>query len=111
MRAGCVVKISTANEITKHYFDDKDFDYEAQKIQELIGCKWIERVSLSNHIMVVDEEGLLNEKEYNPIASSLYGGTIAGNALLMTEMMTEDGLDFAGYTEEEADSLIKLIES
>ena len=55
---------------------------------KLLGCDIVEHVStryryesIALH-MLVDEEGLLRNKEVNEVASYLYGDTIVGDALI-----------------------------
>jgi len=79
--------------------------------------EWFERVSTvplrdrftdldGDVVMVVDEEGRVYDRPYNRRASFLYAPGaehhrhyIAGDALLVGEGMTEDGLDFVPLQE------------
>ena len=64
--------------------------FSLEEMYALIGCEWVEFVYLSNGIMVVDEEGKLNAKEYNDKATAIasvdqaicLGDWIAGDALV-----------------------------
>ena len=62
--------------------------------------------------MAVDEEGLFKETPFiNPFASWLYGyqkhgNPIVGKALILKEVMTDDGMDSELLDDDEADLLI-----
>ena len=62
-------------------------------------------------LMVVDEEGALKDRRIiNPIASWLYGAQdhgipIFGDALIMQEVVTEDGPDIGGLQEADASTI------
>ena len=88
-----------------------DADQPIQRIQvrpdntrdmaKLIGCQWIElvRTPIENVAMIVNEEGLLEDKRLNMLASTLYPGPIMGDVLLLglegpaTTALTEYALD------------------
>lgn len=88
-----------------------DADQPVQRIQvrpdntrdmaKLIGCQWIElvRTPIENVAMIVNEEGLLEDKRLNMLASTLYPGPIMGDVLLLglegpaTTALTEYALD------------------
>jgi hypothetical protein len=56
-----------------------------EQMQKAVGG-FIELVYLPDKkIMVVDEEGLLKEKEINQIASSIAHGVIVGDVLIISE--------------------------
>ena len=65
-------------------------DFDLSELTAAIGCEWIELVNLSNGIMVIDEEGKLNGKEYNAKATAMceedhaimVGDYIVGDALV-----------------------------
>ena len=76
-------------------------DYETlrsliEALPDPIGWFEIVRVRAGGHkyMMIVDEEGLLTGKEYNPAASALYGQTpsdfIVGDALVLSDHGDED---------------------
>lgn len=52
---------------------------------KLIGCQWIElvRTPIENVAMIINEEGLLEDKRLNMLASTLYPGPIMGDVLLL----------------------------
>ena len=52
---------------------------------KLIGCQWIElvRTPIENVVMIVNEEGRLEDKRLNMLASTLYPGPIVGDVLLL----------------------------
>ena len=88
-----------------------DADQPIQRIQvrpdntrdmaKLIGCQWIElvRTPIENVAMIINEEGLLEDKRLNMLASTLYPGPIMGDVLLLglegpaTTALTEYALD------------------
>lgn len=88
-----------------------DADRPVQRIQvwpdntramaKLIGCQWIElvRTPIENVAMIINEEGLLEDKRLNMLASTLYPGPIVGDVLLLglegpaTASLTEYALD------------------
>ena len=67
---------------------------------KLIGCQWIElvRTPIENVAMIINEEGLLEDKRLNMLASTLYPGPIMGDVLLLdlegpaTTSLTEQAL-------------------
>ena len=52
---------------------------------KLISCQWIElvRTPIENVAMIINEEGLLEDKRLNMLASTLYPGPIMGDVLLL----------------------------
>ena len=89
-------------------------------LYKAIGCDMVEIVRVSklpaNYVLVVDEEGLLKEKpSLNVIGSYLYGTykhdqPIVGNAVIMKEVMTDEGIDLAWLTKKEIDWLEERME-
>lgn len=87
------------------------------KLYELIdnGCDIVEPVRVKGlpegYVMIVDEEGRLKaNQELNVIGSYLYGmhkhgEPIVGNAVIVKEVYTNDGVEWAWLTEEEADNI------
>ena len=67
---------------------------------KLISCQWIElvRTPIENVAMIINEEGLLEDKRLNMLASTLYPGPIMGDVLLLglegpaTTALTEQAL-------------------
>lgn len=67
---------------------------------KLISCQWIElvRTPIENVAMIINEEGLLEDKRLNMLASTLYPGPIMGDVLLLglegpaTTALTEQDL-------------------
>lgn len=67
---------------------------------KLIDCQWIElvRTPIENVAMIINEEGLLEDKRLNMLASTLYPGPIMGDVLLLglegpaTTALTEQAL-------------------
>ena len=109
-----VIKISTnAVEIV----DLPEAKYAQARLEwmyQQIGCEYIETVPTYRfdvrYQMVVDEEGKLNNAEYNPIASWLYGpgDVIVGTALLM-KLTNEEDPDLGGMDEDEARHILRTI--
>jgi hypothetical protein len=58
------------------------------ELRTLVGCQWVEVAYINGpkgSFLVVDEEGKLNGKAYNTVATGIYGHPgdyIVGNALL-----------------------------
>lgn len=73
---------------------------DTRAMAELIGCQWIElvRTPIENVAMIINEEGLLEDKRLNMLASTLYPGPIMGDVLLLglegpaTTALTEQAL-------------------
>ena len=67
---------------------------------KLIGCQWIElvRTPIENVAMIINEEGRLEDRRLNMLASTLYPGPIMGDVLLLglegpaTTALTEQDL-------------------
>lgn len=88
-----------------------------EKAREVIGCEWLEAVHVDSlpegFVMLIDEEGKLKDAWFpNVLASYLYhtdrhGDWIAGNALIVKERETEEGIEFSWLDEDDAN----LIES
>lgn len=65
-----------------------------------IGCESVETVRFSSptDVMIVDEEGLLKERqEINLVASALYNGVIVGGMVLAKEGTRNGECDLVGY--------------
>ena len=73
---------------------------DTRAMAKLIGCQWIElvRTPIENVAMIINEEGLLEDKRLNMLASTLYPGPIMGDVLLLglegpaTTALTEQAL-------------------
>lgn len=103
-------------DIIIHDFPKGEIRDVNRTITELLDCDWYERVrprrlvdnwEIDNISMLVDEEGLLKPNALNYIGTWLYGAPIMGNALFITEKMTEDGPEFCGLSEDQMETLIK----
>lgn len=76
-----LLKLKTNGEIkTLECPEDPDTSWLAEQI----GCEWIEIVRPRgfDFIMIVDEEGLLNEKPFNYYGSYIYGTQIHGQPIV-----------------------------
>lgn len=91
--------------------EDRDWKWYANTI----GSDYIEIVHPEKlprgYAMIVDEEGLLNEKPVNIFGSWLYGTAkhgqpIVGDLLIMKESYGADGIDHVGMTDDDIMSLI-----
>ena len=109
-----VIKISTnAVEIV----DLPEGKYATERLEwiyQQIGCKYIETVPTYRfdvrYQMVVDEEGKLNNAEYNPIASWLYGpGDVIVGTVLLMKLTNEEDPDLGGMDEDEARHILRTI--
>lgn len=71
-------------------------------LAKAIGSEYIERVRIPvpDAAMIVDEEGLFTEKPTNWAAFGLYPGVIVGDVLIVGEVETPEGADFAGLSDE-----------
>ena len=70
---------------------------DARALASAIGAEYVERVRAHMPAMalVVDESGLLKGlPENHRLTGFLYSGLIVGDALIMSEDYTDDGLDF-----------------
>lgn len=93
--------------------DRKDWKWYSRQI----GCEWIENVYPRGleepYMMIVDEEGLFKERPVvNFFASWLYethkhGQPIVGDALIMKQIITDDGPDIGGMEKDEAEAIHK----
>lgn len=92
---------------TDEKFQEIEFFNELDYFYKHIECDLIEIVrpialqqvtdTCENLIMIVDEEGLLRDSpKLNIYASAFYGRPLYGNVMIVKEIETPDGLDFAG---------------
>lgn len=66
------------------------------------------------YCMIVDGEGLLKEKDFNPVGSYFYGTQnhghpIVGDIVLCKETYTNEGLDLDCLLDDEVAALMKLL--
>ena len=78
-------------------------DYQA--VAEVIGAQWIEHVRtvLPDVALIVDEEGLLDGRWFNALASSLYShfaSRVVGDVLVFSELDTGAGRDITDLSDE-----------
>ncbi len=95
----------------------EEFDW--RDLAKKIGCDYIETVRpvglKEPYMLIVDEEGLLKDKPLlNFFGSWLYGThehgqPIVGDALIMKEIMTEDGPTIGGLTRSEAEVIMEYV--
>lgn len=86
---------------------------------EMIDCRLIDVVYANGlpepYVMVVDDEGLLvDEPRLNVIGSILYGmrehgQPIVGNAIIMKDVMTEDGKCLGWLTNKDVAKVLNII--
>lgn len=110
----CAIKLDLKGHVKKVQKPDEmsmlDFIYRECdcSIFEVVHAKGLK----SGFFMAVDEEGLFKETPFiNPFASWLYGyqkhgNPIVGKAMILKEVMTDDGMDSALLDDDEADLLI-----
>ena len=87
---------------------------------EMIDCRLIDVVYAQGlkepYVLVVDDEGLfVEEPRLNVIASLLYGimkhgQPIVGNAIIMKDVMTEEGKCLGWLTHNEVTEVLSIIE-
>lgn len=108
------IKITTNNEISIIAVPEKATAL-LNTLQVAIGG-WIELVHprtfhnieyLQGKVMVVDEEGICKRKKPNRIGTDLYGNysTITGDVLILKDILTEEGMDVGGLTDDEANQI------
>ena len=78
-------------------------DYRA--VAEAIGASWVEHVRtvLPDVALIVDEEGLLDGRWFNALASRLYShfaSRIVGDVLVFSELDTPAGRDITDLSDE-----------
>ena len=77
---------------------------------EIVYPKGLERP----YLMVVNDEGRLRNMEINPVASYLYGTQdhgepIVGPAMILKQIMTDDGPDIGFLTQDEALKIVSRL--
>lgn len=70
----------------------------------------------SPFVMIVNEEGLLDELQLNNVGSILYGmpdhgQPIVGNIVIMAEGETDEGMDIIGIPEDQIESVYERFKS
>ncbi len=91
--------------------DQRDWHWFSRQI----GCEYFENVYprglVAPYMMIVDEQGLFKDKPVvNFFASWLYethkhGHPIVGDALIMKQIVTDDGPDIGGMEKSEAEDI------
>lgn len=76
-------------ETTSTDFENYDGKIELEDLQEAVGGL-IEVVHLQSSIMIVNEEGLILELPFNPMASNIANMPIVGDAVLLTAESIEE---------------------
>ena len=122
-----MIKITTSNEVSVLDFPVNDSENCTQKLigfYQAIGCNFIEivrpqyipsyMIEFQRLVMIVDENGLMNDKDINIIGSIFYGtadhgSPIVGDILIVTEELTPEGPDLVGFDEAHAEEIAKLI--
>ncbi|RKJ19610.1 hypothetical protein D7X48_12650 [bacterium D16-50] len=119
-----IIRISTDSEMSVHEFPEGTYREQNEELRRLIGpqCELFEHVlpkRLYSELgvpgkvlreaggfvsMLIDEEGIFNDLDENPIGSYLYetdkhGHPIAGNILLVGEKLSSEGVDFCGISD------------
>ena len=60
-------------------------------------------------VIIVNEEGILEELPLNPVGSAWYHGPIVGNIVVMKDGFTDDGPDIVGLTKDEMKKVIGIV--
>jgi len=124
-----IIRVTTNDIVTVHrYPSDKKFN-ECKVLASMIGgnCDWVERVQPKklyvdfgvdidiDHgkkvVMLVDEEGLLKDLDFNYFGSWLYGNTILGNILLVGEHYGPEGPEFCDIHGEVFEELLLKVKN
>ena len=95
------IRITTNHKMQHLQTESPGLDWYYDKI----GCTSIEIVRIGKrckHVMVVDEEGLMNGSEPNHIATMIAGQPIFGNVLLCKEDLRNGEPDIVGFNPYEA---------
>lgn len=96
------------------YVADVDDSIDLSEIAKKLGFEWCEIVRpvglKGKFVMIVDEEGLLkNRPVQNIVGSYWYGGTIAGNMMVLKEVMGPEGPELSGLDEAEAEKVFDFL--
>lgn len=91
--------------------DDK---IDLSKIAKALGFEWCELVRpvglKGKFVMIVDEEGLLKDNPVpNLVGSYWYGATIAGNLMVLKEVMGDEGPELSGLTDKECEEVFDFL--
>lgn len=91
--------------------DDK---IDLSKIAKELGFEWCELVRpvglKGKFVMIVDEEGLLKDNPVpNLVGSYWYGGMIAGNLMVLKEVMGDEGPELSGLTDKECEEVFDFL--
>lgn len=107
------IVITTENEMSV-----QDFTYPLHESLGAVVGGWIELVNPRGlqqpYCMIVNEEGLIANLDFNTVGSFLYqtyihGSPILGNIVLMKHGFTDDGPDIVGLDDEDLSYLSKYI--
>lgn len=111
-----MVKVTTDNSISIVDVSKNPGEYIYSRIAHEIGCSVIEIVRPQGleypFMMIVDGEGLLVDRPIiNPIGSYLYRyqehrNPIVGHLVIAKEVMTDEGPDIGGLSDQEAASMV-----
>lgn len=105
----CIVKVETYGNVTVLIQpDNPEFDWYARQIN----CEWIEIVRPRgfDFVMIVDEEGLLNERDINPIGSYIYGTMIHGQPIAGDILICKEEYgNLLPLSEDEAEALAEKL--
>ena len=105
----CIVKVETYGNVTVLIQpDNPEFDWYARQIN----CEWIEIVRPKgfDFVMIVDEEGLLNERDLNPVGSYIYGTMIHGQPIAGDILICKEEYgNLLPLSEDEAEALAEKL--
>lgn len=96
------------------YVTKVDDNIDLSKIAKELGFEWCELVRpvglKGRFVMIVDEEGLLKDNPVpNLVGSYWYGGGIAGNIMVLKEVMGDEGPELSGLTDEECEEVFDFL--
>ena len=106
------IQVDPHSTIELHHCQERDFFHYCQEaVEGMVEVVYPQSLP-KGYLMLVNESGLLQHKEINPVGSVLYGDMIVGTIVLAKQIWTDDGPDIGGLeSEEEVDALIHVIET
>ncbi len=106
------IQVDPHSSIEVHHCQERDFFVYCQEAVEGMVEVVYPHSLPKPYLMLVNDSGLLQQKEINIVGSVLYGDIIAGTIVLCKQIMTDDGPDIGGLeSEDEVDALIHVIET
>lgn len=124
-----IIRVTTNDIVTCHAYPRRRQFPEYKVLASMIGgnCECVERVQPKklycdwgididiDHgkkvVMLVDEEGIVKDLDFNYIGSWLYGNTIVGNILFVGEHYGPDGPEFCNIDGEVFEELLMKLKN